>query len=46
MSAVLRTESLKMIEIDQKEQILHYHRINGLSLREISRRVGRNTLHP
>ena len=28
--------------MDQKEQILHYHRIDGLSLREISRRVGLN----
>ena len=36
MSAVYRTESLKMIEMDQKEQILHYHRVDGLSLREIS----------
>ena len=26
--------------MDKKEQILHYHRIDGLSLREISRRVG------
>ena len=25
-----------MIEMDQKEQILHYHRVDGLSLREIS----------
>lgn len=32
----------KMIEMDQKEQILHYHRVDGLSLREISRRVGLN----
>ena len=31
-----------MIDIDKKEQILHYHRIDGLSLREISRRVGLN----
>lgn len=31
-----------MIEMDKKEQILHYHRIDGLSLREISRRVGLN----
>lgn len=31
-----------MIEMDQKEQILHYHRVDGLSLREISRRVGLN----
>ena len=31
-----------MIEMDQKEQILHYYRIDGLSLREISRRVGLN----
>ena len=29
-----------MIDMDKKEQILHYHRIDGLSLREISRRVG------
>ena len=28
--------------MDKKEQILHYHRIDGLSLREISRRVGLN----
>ena len=28
--------------MDQKEQILHYHRVDGLSLREISRRVGLN----
>lgn len=26
--------------MDKKEQILHYHRVDGLSLREISRRVG------
>lgn len=31
-----------MIKMDKKEQILHYHRIDGLSLREISRRVGLN----
>lgn len=31
-----------MITMDKKEQILHYHRIDGLSLREISRRVGLN----
>ena len=31
-----------MIEMDQKEQIVHYYRIDGLSLREISRRVGLN----
>jgi len=31
-----------MIDMDKKEQILHYHRIDGLSLREISRRVGLN----
>ena len=31
-----------MIEMDQKEQILHYHRVDGLRLREISRRVGLN----
>ena len=29
-----------MINMDQKEQILHYHRVDGLSLREISRRTG------
>lgn len=28
--------------MDTKEQILHYHRIDGLSLREIARRVGIN----
>ena len=28
--------------MDKKEQILHYYRIDGLSLREISRRVGLN----
>ena len=28
--------------MDKKEQLLHYHRIDGLSLREISRRVGLN----
>ena len=28
--------------MDKKEQILHYHRIDGLRLREISRRVGLN----
>ena len=28
--------------MDKKEQILHYHRIDGLSLRELSRRVGLN----
>ena len=28
--------------MDKKEQILHYHRIDGLSLREIFRRVGLN----
>ena len=26
--------------MDKKEQILHYHRIDGLSQREIARRVG------
>ena len=26
--------------MDKKEQILHYYRVDGLSLREISRRVG------
>lgn len=26
--------------MDQKEKILHYHRVDGLSLREISRRTG------
>ena len=31
-----------MINMDKKEQILHYHRIDGLSLREIARRVGLN----
>ena len=31
-----------MITMDKKEQILHYYRIDGLSLREISRRVGLN----
>ena len=29
-----------MVDMDKKEQILHYHRIDGLSQREISRRVG------
>lgn len=28
--------------MDKKEQILHYHRVEGLSLREIARRVGLN----
>ena len=28
--------------MDKKEQILHYYRVDGLSLREISRRVGLN----
>ncbi len=28
--------------MDQKVQILHYHRVDGLILREISRRVGLN----
>ena len=28
--------------MDKKEQILHYHRIDGLSLREIARRTGLN----
>ena len=32
----------KMINMDQKEQILHYHRVDGLSLREISRSTGVN----
>ena len=31
-----------MIDMDKKEQILHYHRIDGLSLREIARRTGLN----
>lgn len=31
-----------MIDMDKKEQILHYHRVDGLSLREISCRVGLN----
>ena len=31
-----------MINMDKKEQILHYYRIEGLSLREISRKVGLN----
>lgn len=31
-----------MINMDQKEQILHYHRVDGLSLREIARRTGVN----
>lgn len=31
-----------MIDMDKKEQILHYYRVDGLSLREISRRVGLN----
>ena len=26
--------------MDKKEQILHYHRIDGMSQREIARRVG------
>ena len=29
-----------MVDMDKKEQILHYHRIDGLSQREIARRVG------
>ena len=28
--------------MDKKEQILHYHRIDGMSLREIARRTGFN----
>ena len=32
----------KMIDMDKKEQILHYHRVDGLSLREIARRTGVN----
>ncbi len=28
--------------MDQKEQILHYHRVDGLSLQEISRSTGVN----
>ena len=34
--------------MDKKEQILHYHRIDGLSQREIARRVGvsRKTVKP
>ena len=28
--------------MDKKEQILHYHRVDGLSLREIARRTGLN----
>jgi hypothetical protein len=28
-----------MVDMDKKEQILHYHRIDGLSQREIARRV-------
>ena len=28
--------------MDKKEQILHYHRIDGLSLREIARKTGLN----
>ena len=31
-----------MIKMDRKEQILHYHRVDGLSLREIARRIGLN----
>ena len=31
-----------MIDMDKKEQILHYHRIDGLSLREIARKTGLN----
>ena len=29
-----------MVDMDKKEQILHYHRIDGLSQRDIARRVG------
>ena len=29
-----------MVDMDKKEQILHYHRIDGLSQREIARSVG------
>ncbi len=29
-----------MVDMDKKEEILHYHRIDGLSQREIARRVG------
>ena len=32
----------KVINMDKKEQILHYHRVDGLSLREIARRTGVN----
>ena len=38
----VRVREDKMIDMDKKEQILHYHRVDGLSLREISRRVGLN----
>ena len=31
-----------MIDMDKKKQILHPHRIDGLSLRETFRRVGVN----
>ena len=31
-----------MIDMDKKEQILHYHRVDGFSLREIARRTGLN----
>ena len=31
-----------MIDMDKKEQILHYHRVDGLSLREIARRTRLN----
>ena len=29
-----------MINMDKKEQVLHYHRVDGMSLRDISRRTG------
>lgn len=31
-----------MINMDKKEQILHYYRIDGMSLREIARKTGLN----
>ena len=38
---ILRKANLKtMISMDIKQQILHFYRVEGLSLREISRRAG------
>jgi IS30 family transposase len=39
---LLNVREVKMIDMDKKEQIPHYHRVDGLSLREIARRTGLN----